>query len=122
MGMMIELDRAADPGHFLSGLFSGILLPAGVLMPAFLGLHLLIGAAVFLLGLFTFLDMLFPYGRQPYLSSLFGGALAGAAVFIVAAGTGLAYWAVLTSSLLSVILLGSRLLSGKRKTKKVFKT
>lgn len=117
---MMELDRIASPGDMVSGFIAGVLIIGSIVAWGFMDLLFPLAAGACVLGAVVLMDAVFPFGRQPYLASFFGGFLAGCGAVIAASAFSVTLWLLLLVSLLAVLKLGAKIIGKTGGDKKRF--
>lgn len=106
---MPKWGKAMNENDSVFGFVAGILILGALFVWLLKDVIWVVPLSLFVMGMLTFFDVLFPYGRQVYAFSMLGGIIAGCFAVLFANAYGFLFWILAAASIAFVLILASKL-------------
>jgi hypothetical protein len=108
--MSIVGGKSVNEYEIVFGFITGILILGALFVWILTEVIWVIPLAIFVMGMITLLDTLFPYGRQPYIYTFVGGFTVGCFAVLFTNAYGFLYWIIAAAVLSFVLHIASKIL------------
>ncbi len=101
--------KAVNENDAACGFVAGILILGALFVWLFTEVIWIVPVSLFVMGIITLFDTLFPYGRQLFATSMIGGMIAGCFAVLFANFFGFLYWVLAAAAVAFVLILATKL-------------